>query len=100
MPTFSPSCPEDILDAADLQVYTDAGHAAIKKTVTIILNGGLGTSMGLTRAKSLVPVKDGKTFLEIKLKQAERCGAQVAIMNSYHTHLDTLSAVSAVRTPL
>jgi UTP--glucose-1-phosphate uridylyltransferase len=26
------------------------------------LNGGLGTGMGLERAKSLLPVRDGKRF--------------------------------------
>ena len=29
------------------------------------LNGGLGTSMGLEKAKSLLEVKDGKTFLDL-----------------------------------
>ncbi len=72
----------------------------MKKTVAIVLNGGLGTSMGLRKAKSLIPVKEGKTFLEIKLKQAEHCGAQMALMNSYNTHQETLAAVSALKTPL
>ena len=93
---IQPVSPEDLSDAAGLQVYSDAGHAAMKKTVAIILNGGLGTSMGLTRAKSLIPAKEGKSFLAIKLKQAEHCGAQLAIMNSYNTHQDTVSAVLAL----
>ena len=29
------------------------------------LNGGLGTGMGLEKAKSLLPVKQGYTFLEM-----------------------------------
>ena len=90
---------EDLPDAADLQAYSDAGHAAMKKTVIIILNGGLGTSMGLTRAKSLIPVKEETSFLAIKLKQAEHSGAQLAFMNSYNTHQDTLSAVLALSPP-
>ncbi|NNM28489.1 MAG: UTP--glucose-1-phosphate uridylyltransferase, partial [Akkermansiaceae bacterium] len=32
------------------------------QTVVIKLNGGLGTSMGLQKAKSLLEVKDGKSF--------------------------------------
>ena len=28
------------------------------------LNGGLGTGMGLEKAKSLLPVKQGHTFLD------------------------------------
>jgi UTP--glucose-1-phosphate uridylyltransferase len=69
----------------------------MKKTVAIVLNGGLGTSMGLSRAKSLIPVKAEKSFLEIKLKQAEDCGAQLAFMNSYNTHQDTVAAVAALK---
>ena len=90
---------EDLPDAAGLETYSDAGHAAMKKTVVIVLNGGLGTSMGLTQVKSLIPVKEGKSFLAIKLKQAEHCGAQLAFMNSYSTHKDTLSAVSDLSPP-
>ena len=32
--------------------------------VVLKLNGGLGTGMGLEKAKSLLPVKQGLTFLE------------------------------------
>lgn len=34
----------------------------LAKTVVIKLNGGLGTSMGLQKAKSLLPVRGDKTF--------------------------------------
>jgi len=91
---IKPLSDEDVLFAADLEAYSDAGHCAMKKTVAIILNGGLGTSMGLTKVKSLLPVKDGQSFLEIKLKQAENCGAQLAFMNSYKTHQETTAAIS------
>lgn len=97
---IQPVSPGDILNAEDFHSYSKAGRAAMRKTVAIVLNGGLGTSMGLTRAKSLVPVKDGKTFLEIKLKQAEQCGAQLAFMNSFNTHKDTVAAVSKSQTSL
>ncbi|MFC1877296.1 UTP--glucose-1-phosphate uridylyltransferase, partial [Thermodesulfobacteriota bacterium] len=96
---IQPVSPGDISDAAGLLAYSDAGHAAMKKSVAIVLNGGLGTSMGLTQAKSLIPAKEGKSFLEIKLKQAEHCGAQLAFMNSYNTHQDTVSAVLALSPP-
>lgn len=33
------------------------------------LNGGLGTSMGLEKAKSLLEVKSGKTFLDLIAEQ-------------------------------
>jgi UDP-N-acetylglucosamine pyrophosphorylase len=38
-------------------------------TAVIKLNGGLGTSMGLEKAKSLLVVKDGKTFLDLIAEQ-------------------------------
>ena len=46
----------------------------------IKLNGGLGTSMGMTKAKSLLEVKDGMTFLDLIAEQVldlrERYGAR------------------------
>jgi len=33
------------------------------------LNGGLGTGMGLEKAKSLLEIKDGNTFLDFIAKQ-------------------------------
>ena len=44
------------------------------------LNGGLGTSMGMTRAKSLLEIKDGLSFLDVIVRQVldlrERHGAR------------------------
>ena len=37
----------------------------INKTVIIKLNGGLGTSMGLDKAKSLIKIKKDYTFIDI-----------------------------------
>src|SRR4030042_1404055 len=50
----------------------EAGKAALERTVVIKLNGGLGTSMGMTRAKSLLPVKDGLSFLDVKAREIVR----------------------------
>lgn len=93
---IQPVTPEDLVDTTGLKAYSGRGRHAMKKTVSIVLNGGLGTSMGLTRAKALIPTKAGKSFLEIKLKQAEHYGVQLAFMNSYSTHQDTVSAVEAL----
>lgn len=41
----------------------------LKKTVAIKLNGGLGTSMGLTGPKSFLPVKGEKRFIDIVIDQ-------------------------------
>jgi len=93
---ISPVRPEDVESVDGLEHFRDAGAAAAENTVIIMLNGGLGTSMGLTRAKSLIKIKDDKSFLEIKLRQAETCGASLAIMNSFNTHTDTLAAVTQI----
>jgi len=70
------------------------GGAAIPRTVRIILNGGLGTTMGLTRAKSLIHAKNGLSFLEILLSQAETSNVALCFMNSFNTHEDTLAEIA------
>ena len=62
---ISPILTQDILSVDTLETYRDAGQKALQQSAAVILNGGLGTSMGLTRAKSLISAKDGLSFLEI-----------------------------------
>lgn len=68
----------------------------LAQTVVIKLNGGLGTGMGLQKAKSLLEVREGLTFLDIIMKQVlhlrEATGARVRflLMNSFSTSEDTL----------
>jgi UTP--glucose-1-phosphate uridylyltransferase len=98
-----PLAPEEVQDMDALASYRTAGRRARPHFVTIILNGGLGTSMGLTGAKSLLAVKNGLTFLDIILRQAERGGTRLAIMNSFRTDADTRAALARIqpaRTPL
>ena len=47
----------------ELREPTDAARELLSQTVVLKLNGGLGTSMGLEKAKSLLPVKDGMNLL-------------------------------------
>ena len=69
--------------------------ALLAQTVVLKLNGGLGTSMGLEKAKSLLPVKDGRTFLDLIAEQVKHqrktFGSKVAfvLMNSFSTSDDT-----------
>jgi UTP--glucose-1-phosphate uridylyltransferase len=49
--------------------------------------------MGLTRAKSLIDVKSGMSFLDIIIRQAENSTVRLAFMNSFNTHDDTLAAL-------
>jgi UDP-N-acetylglucosamine pyrophosphorylase len=78
---------------------TDAG-ALLKKTVVLKLNGGLGTGMGLDKAKSLLEVTSGNTFLDLIAKQVGTMKGQFQIdlkfmlMNSFSTSKDTLEALS------
>jgi len=86
--------PSDVKNAAFLDELRSAGNKVLGKTVHIVLNGGLGTSMGLTGPKSLINVRDGRSFLEIKLRQAENAGVTLVLMNSYRTAQETRHALS------
>jgi UTP--glucose-1-phosphate uridylyltransferase len=83
-------------DIADLHV---AGEEALPHTAVIKLNGGLGTSMGLCTAKSLITVKNGLSFLDITAMQLRclnrRFGLSIPLimMNSFNTERDTLAAL-------
>ena len=72
---------------------TKIGEAATAQTVFIKLNGGLGTSMGLERAKSLLTVKDDLSFLDIIARQAIETGAPLLLMNSFNTREDSLKVL-------
>lgn len=52
-----------------VEVTPEAGQEALDRTVIIKLNGGLGTSMGLEKAKMLLQVRDGKSFFDITVQQ-------------------------------
>lgn len=70
------------------------GREAVGRTVIIKLNGGLGTSMGLTGPKSLLPVKEGLTFLDIIARQAIDMAAPLILMNSFATDQASLAVLS------
>jgi len=90
---------DEIKDAKSLESWNSAGKKAFRHSVQITLNGGLGTSMGLTGPKSLIEVKDGKTFLEIILQQAHHHNVKLAMMNSFSTDEDTFLALSKINPP-
>jgi len=79
---------------ADL--HEEADKALLGQTVVLKLNGGLGTSMGLEKAKSLLPVKGDDTFLDFIAKQVLYLRKQnpglnlrFTLMNSFSTSDDT-----------
>lgn len=84
----------------EIRGKTAFNPALLQQTVVLKLNGGLGTSMGLDKAKSLLEVKGGNTFLDLTAKQVQSMrkafGANVnfMLMNSFNTSKDTLSFLS------
>jgi UTP--glucose-1-phosphate uridylyltransferase len=77
-----------------------AGQAALARTVVLKLNGGLGTTMGMSGPKSLLPVKNGLSFLDIILRQVlylrQSSGVRLplVLMNSFNTHAETMAALA------
>ena len=73
---------------------------AFARTVMIRLNGGLGTSMGLSKAKSLLPVRDGLSFLDLIARQVLAARARYGVrlpllfLHSFNTQDDCLAALA------
>src|ERR671928_553787 len=90
---------DDVPDADELPAGDETAGGALDHAVVIKLNGGLGTSMGMTGPKSLVAVKDGLTFLDVIVRQVlglrERTGARLplVLMNSFSTREPSLEAL-------
>lgn len=88
---------EDLTPANDLS--DGEKDALLRETVVLKLNGGLGTSMGLAKAKSLLPVRGEHTFLDLIARQIlhlrETAGSveegrpAFVLMNSFSTSDDT-----------
>jgi UTP--glucose-1-phosphate uridylyltransferase len=91
---------DEVQDADELPDGGDAARDALDRTVVVKLNGGLGTSMGMTKAKSLLEVKDGLSFLDVIARQVlehrRRSGARLplVLMDSFYTRDDSLEALS------
>lgn len=95
----------DIPNRAELTISDDDAAAALAKTAMLKLNGGLGTSMGMDKAKSLLPVREAPgggeilTFLDIIVGQVraarQATGARLPLlfMNSFRTREDSLAAL-------
>ncbi len=92
--------PLDMEALADVQVPDAVATEAIAGTVVVKLNGGLGTSMGLDKVKSLLQVRGGWSFLDIIARQVlalrERHQARLPLlfMDSFRTREDTLAALA------
>ncbi|MFC5675781.1 UTP--glucose-1-phosphate uridylyltransferase [Aeromicrobium endophyticum] len=89
----------DIDRADQIELSDEACREAAAVTAVIKLNGGLGTSMGLDRAKTLLPVRDDLTFLDViagqvlSLRDELDVRLPLLFMNSFRTRDDTLAAL-------
>jgi len=84
---------EPVEELTSLDTLPEGDAGLLEKTVVLKLNGGLGTGMGLDKAKSLLEVKDGNTFLDLIAKQIlklrEKFPVRFMLMNSFSTEDDT-----------
>ena len=91
---------DDVPQAGALAAHRESGVLALGRCAVIKLNGGLGTSMGMTRAKSLLPAKDGLTFLDLiaeqilYLRHQHGCRLPLVLMNSFRTRDDSLALLA------
>lgn len=91
----------DIAKASALTVSDADQRAAADVTAVIKLNGGLGTTMGMDKAKSLVKVRGELSFLDIIVGQVQQArkayGVRLPLifMNSFRTRQDTLTALAS-----
>lgn len=94
---------DDVLSYDDIKQHYETGLANLNKVALIKLNGGLGTSMGLSAAKSLLTVKDKKNFLDVIVGQVEYARQKYAVnlplifMDSFSTDEDTLRHIKGFK---
>jgi len=96
--------PESTLEPVDIPALADVERTdsteGLARTAVIKLNGGLGTSMGLDKAKSLLEVRDGLTFLDIIARQVLWARQEydvrlpLVFMDSFRTSDDTRAALA------
>jgi UTP--glucose-1-phosphate uridylyltransferase len=99
MPEASIEPVSDLPELADLPDDRSAQREALQHAVVIRLNGGLGTSMGLSKAKSLLEAKDGLSFLDViarqvlALRERHDAALPLVLMDSFSTREDSLAAL-------
>jgi UTP--glucose-1-phosphate uridylyltransferase len=97
MPTAELEPAEDVSSLGQLREPGDA--QVLDRFVSIKLNGGLATSMGLQRPKSLVEARDGRSFVEIiigqtlALRRRYDVRLPLVLMDSEATREETLAAL-------
>lgn len=72
----------------DLARLPDEAEPDFAGVAVAVLNGGMATRFG-GAVKGLVEAIDGVSFLDWKLRDAERAGVPVVLMNSFATDVET-----------
>ena len=92
----------DVVPLDSLNLSSAEGEKYLHSLVVIKLNGGLGTSMGLSSAKSLISIKEKQNFLEIICQQIQLARQKYKapipglFMNSFNTQQEFLDLPLAV----
>lgn len=95
---INPPNPEQVV-AYDTINNNSGATANLNKLAVLKLNGGLGTSMGCVGPKSIIEVRDGKSFLDLSVRQIEHLNNQYdanvpfILMNSFNTDEDTQTII-------
>jgi UTP--glucose-1-phosphate uridylyltransferase len=98
---------EALLPSAELEPLRDVlrlddlpAEGSLAGVVSIKLNGGLATTMGLGRPKSLLEAREGRTFLDLIVRQTlalrrrHEAPLPLLLMNSEATRAETLEALA------
>merc|ERR1719225_742478 len=94
--------PQNAIQPYATLTHTDDKEAIrqmLDKLVVIKLNGGLGTSMGCSGPKSVIPVRNDLTFLDLTVQQIEYLNKKydanvpLVLMNSFNTDEDTMKII-------
>ena len=71
----------------------------LDQLIVVKLNGGLGTSMGCSGPKSVIPVRNDLTFLDLTVQQIEYLNktydadVPLVLMNSFNTDEETMKII-------
>lgn len=96
--------PGDVVELDEIRESHSEGPAPLADVAWIVLNGGIGTSMRMEKAKSLLEAREGRTFLDLiggfALKRRRATGARLPLlfMNTKATSGDTLAALAGLGT--
>ena len=91
----------EVPELTEIDVTDEERAAALGQVAIVKLNGGLGTSMGMSGPKTALVAMEGLTFIDIIARQVlglgERYGVRppLVLMNSFRTREPSLEALRA-----